>query len=349
MRVGVVRDPRYLDHEMEPGHVESPRRLQVIYEMLDGESSLPIVNIEPRPASREEIGRVHDSRYIDLLESTSRQDWFVFDSDTAARAKTWETSLLAAGGLLRGADLITSGEIPSVLALVRPPGHHAEADRAMGFCFINNIAVAAEHLIRARGLKRILIADWDVHHGNGTERTFYERNDVLYFSTHQVPLYPGTGAIRFSGFGRGEGYNLNVPLLRGKGDEDFLYVYENLLVPVARQYRPDFILVSAGFDIAAGDPLGGMMVSQKGFRRLAALLRRTAEETCGGHLAIVLEGGYNFEALKNGVKEVLTALSTDSPEASPPAEPSAETRIEVEPCFRAFRKYWDIPSPGESG
>jgi acetoin utilization deacetylase AcuC-like enzyme len=273
------------------------------------------------------------------------------DADTTAGPKTWATALLAAGGFLESLDRIMDGTVPGALALVRPPGHHAEASRAMGFCFFNNVAIGAEHLLRRHGLRRILIVDWDLHHGNGTEHAFYERREVLYFSTHQSPLYPGTGAARFFGRGEGCGYNLNVPLLAGKTDADYLHIYEDILAPVAARFEPDFILVSAGFDIAAGDPLGGMAVTPRGFGRLTAALLDMARRTAAGRLALVLEGGYDLTALREGVGEVLGALDkTDSlPTAGSgprshvgPISPSL--RVELEEPLRIFRKKWDIPT-----
>jgi len=213
----------------------------------------------------------------------------------------------------------------------------------MGFCFFNNVAVGAEHLIHGHGFRRILIIDWDLHHGNGTQHAFYSRPDVLYFSTHQVPLYPGTGATREIGEGPGRGFNLNIPLTAGKGDADFLYVFQKLLAPVAARFRPEFILVSAGFDIGRGDPLGGMLVSSSGFGRLTEAVLLMAEQSCPGRVAVVLEGGYDLEVLRGGVREVLARLAQASP--LPPlaeAVPSAAVVRELEPCFGAFRSFWQI-------
>ena len=228
------------------------------------------------------------------------------DADTVAGPKTWETALLAAGGFLESLDRVMDGTVRSAIALVRPPGHHAEASRAMGFCFFNNAAIGAEHLLRRHGLRRVLIVDYDLHHGNGTEHAFYERRDVMYFSTHQSPLYPGTGAVRFFGHGDGHGYNLDIPLLAGKTDADYLHIFEKVLAPVAAQFEPEFIIVSAGFDIAAGDPLGGMEVTAGGFGRLTRSLMAMAERTAAGRLALVLEGGYDLPALRDGVRETLS-------------------------------------------
>ena len=351
---GVVIDRRYMDHDMGAYHVESPDRIEVLLRMLEEDPPVPFRAIPPRPATDEELAWVHEKGYIDLVRSTAGKT-IPMDMDTLAGPRTWETALLAAGGLLEAVDRIVDGSVRNAIALVRPPGHHAEASRAMGFCFFNNAAIAAEHLIRRHGAKRVLVVDWDLHHGNGTEHAFYERRDVLYVSTHQVPLYPGTGAAGFFGHGEGFGYNLNIPLLAGKGDADFLHVFERIVAPVAARFEPDFILSSAGFDIAAGDPLGGMEVTPAGFGRMTASLLAMAERTASGRLALVLEGGYDLVALREGVGEVLKALAKrDGPPSEQrgtvpsgdrpfPGPPSPSLRVELEGPLRTFRRLWDIP------
>ena len=345
MNTGVVIDRRYMDHDMGASHIESPDRIDVLARMLEDDPPVPFRAIPPRPAAEEELAWVHEKGYIDLLRSTAGRT-VPMDGDTTAGPRTWPTALLAAGGLLEAVDRIMDGSVRNALALVRPPGHHAEASRAMGFCFFNNAAIAAEHLVRRHGAKRVLIVDWDLHHGNGTEHAFYERRDVMYFSTHQAPLYPGTGAARFFGHGEGHGYNLNVPLLAGKGDADFLHVFERILAPVAAQFEPDFILSSAGFDIAAGDPLGGMEVTPAGFGRMTASLMAMAERTASGRLALVLEGGYDLAALRDGVREVLKVLAKSD---GPPSEQRGDSPlspsllVELEEPLRTFRRKWELP------
>ena len=358
LKPGVVIDRRYMDHDMGGWHVESPARIEILLRMLEEDPPVPYRAVEPRPATDEELAFVHERGYIDLIRSTAGKT-VPMDADTIAGPKTWATALLAAGGFLESLDRVMDGTVPNAFSLVRPPGHHAEASRAMGFCFFNNVAVGAEHLLRRHGLGRLLIVDWDLHHGNGTERAFYERSDVLYFSVHQSPLYPGTGAARFFGHGEGHGYNLNIPLLSGKGDADYLTIFEKILAPVAAQFGPELILVSAGFDIAAGDPLGGMAVTPAGFGRLTASLMAMAEPTAKGRLALVLEGGYDLPALREGVREVLKALAakSDSPSSGTTgtvplgegpyqkeARPVSDSlRLELEEPLRIFRRKWDIP------
>ncbi len=349
MKPGVVVDRRYLDHDMGAGHVESPARVEALLGLLEDDPPVPYVPIPPRPAAADELAYIHAAGYIDLVRATSGQT-VPMDADTVAGPRTWETALLAAGGSLEAVDRVMDGTVPNALALVRPPGHHAEASRAMGFCFFNNAAIAAEHLVRRHGLGRVLVVDTDLHHGNGTEQAFYERRDVLYFSTHQSPLFPGTGAVRFFGHGEGYGYNLNVPLRAGKGDDDFVRVYEGLLAPVAAEFQPEFVIVSVGFDIAAGDPLGGMAVTARGFARLAASLMAVAARTAGGRLALILEGGYELTSLREGVAAVLRTLAGGPPAPgpvpplpAPPGPPSPALRAELEEPLRTFRRKWDIP------
>ncbi len=343
MSTGVVFDRRYADHSMGAHHPESPARVEVLNRMLEEDPPCPFLPIEPRPAKAEEICRIHERGYFDLIRSTAGKDAVFLDPDTSAGPQTFGTALLAAGGLLKSVDLIMAGEVRSAFALVRPPGHHAEASEAKGFCIFNNIAVAAEHLVREHGLKRVLIVDWDLHHGNGTQHTFYSRRDVLYFSTHQFPYYPGTGSTGETGAGEGLGHTLNVPLRPGKGDAGYLAVFQRILEPVARRYRPEFILVSAGFDIGAGDPLGGMAVTREGFGHLASVLLELAEDTAGGRIALVLEGGYNLETLREGVAEILLRLSGSGPAAVPRAAVGGEIRGEIELCHKVFSQTWDLP------
>ncbi len=342
MNTGVVYDRRYLDHRMGAYHPESPDRIEVLNRMLEEEAPCPFQPIKPRAATTEEIGWVHERGYIDLIRSTAGKDHVYLDPDTSAGPLTFDTALLAAGGLLEALDHVMEGRIQNAFALVRPPGHHAEASEAKGFCIFNNVAVGAEFLIRIHGLQRVLIVDWDIHHGNGTQHAFYSRNNVLYFSTHRSPFYPGTGALHALGEGEGYGFNLNVPLRAGKSDGDFLAIYRQILRPVLNRFEPEFILVSAGFDLGQGDPLGGMLVTKTGFGLLAASLIESAGKVSDGRIAFVLEGGYNLKTLREGVGEVLVRLSNPDPVPLPEPAMSDALRAELEPCFRTFGPIWDV-------
>jgi acetoin utilization deacetylase AcuC-like enzyme len=304
-----------MEHVMDPGHPESPERLREIYQMLEEEEMKGrfLGKVKPRPATREEIEMVHSSAYIDLVASTAGKPYVRLDMDTSTCAKSYETALLAAGGLLELIKIVMQGKFNNGFALVRPPGHHAERDKAMGFCLFNNVAIGAQYALKNFSLQRILIVDWDVHHGNGTQNSFYENPRVLYFSTHRYGFYPGTGAATEVGKGKGEGFNVNVPLSTGAGDTEYGNIFEKFLKPIALEYQPQLILVSAGFDIHYNDPLGGMEVSEKGFARMTQILMEIAEATAQEKLVITLEGGYNVAAQRRSVKAVLEELSQASP------------------------------------
>ena len=343
MKTGIVKDRRYLEHKMGAFHPESPQRLQVIYEMLEKEKALSsLITIAPRPASEDEITLIHTKSYFNEIKETAGKDRVYLDPDTSTSPRSFEAALLAAGGLLEAADMVMGGKIQNGFALVRPPGHHAETSQARGFCIFNNVAVAAQYLIKKHGLKRILIVDWDLHHGNGTQNAFYSRRDVLYFSTHQFPHYPGSGFWSEVGSGNGEGFTVNVPLAPGKTDDDFRFIFRRLLVPIAKAYKPEFILVSAGFDIFAGDPLGGMEVSVQGFGALAAELMGLAGETAGNRLLLTLEGGYNLSGLRDGVRQVLLVLAgKERPQPDTPAVTGVLER-ELAPVFKVQKRYWPV-------
>ncbi len=342
MQTGIVKDRRYTEHDMGPFHVESPRRIEAIYDMLEKEILFPYLEIEPRPAKEEEVEMVHNPAYVNLIKNTSGQERVYLDPDTSTSARSYEVALLAAGGLIQAADSIMEEKIQNGFALVRPPGHHAEAGRAMGFCLFNNVAIAAEHLIKEHGLKRLLIVDWDLHHGNGTQHSFYNRKDVLYFSSHQFPHYPGSGYWDEIGQGEGQGYTVNVPLRAGKTDEDYLFVYRKILAPIASSYKPEFILVSAGFDIYQGDPLGGMLVSEQGFGALTFELLSLAHDFSKDRILFTLEGGYDLEGLRTGVKQVLLQLGGKANKPVLEAKASPSTEIELDPVLRTQKKYWPL-------
>jgi acetoin utilization deacetylase AcuC-like enzyme len=346
-RTGVVKDRKYMEHVMDPGHPESPERLQAIYQMIEEEEMRGrfLGKVRPRSATHEEIEMIHTPSYVDLVASTAGKPYVRLDIDTSTCAKSYEAALLAAGGLLELIKVVMQEKFNNGFALVRPPGHHAERDRAMGFCIFNNVAIGAKYAINAFSLERILIVDWDVHHGNGTQHSFYDDPKVLYFSTHRSGFYPGTGAATEVGIGKGEGFTVNVPLSHGVSDADYGNIFEKILRPIALEYQPQLILVSAGFDIHYNDPLGGMDVTEKGFARMTEILMEIADATCQGRLVFTLEGGYNVESEKRSVKAVLEELSQGAPldkKELIEKEKANHTRIEraLSPVMEIQKRYW---------
>ncbi len=305
MSVSLVVDPAFLDHDPGRTHPEHPGRLSGIEALLAAEP-IDAVRVQARPARRDELERVHSTSHVDRMLALDGRS-AVIDPDTRTSPGSVQAALRAAGGSVELACGVARGTCPPGLALVRPPGHHATRHRAMGFCLFNNVAVAAAAL-RAEGLaERVAIYDFDVHHGNGTQDIFEADPDVLYLSTHQYPFYPGSGAASERGVGAGEGATLNVPLRTGARDAELLAATEEVFVPALERFRPDFILLSAGFDAHEEDPLGGLLITDAGYARLAARWAELAAEHCGGRFAGVLEGGYDVAALGRSVRAVLAA------------------------------------------
>src|SRR5262245_39118941 len=312
---GIVLDERMLAHDPGPGHPERPDRLRVLHHHLGDAPGL--VHVGARLATPDEIALVHTPGLVEQVAATAGRACVIFDPDTRTSAGSWQAACLAAGGLLELCDAVLAGQVDNGIALVRPPGHHAERARAMGFCLFNNVAIAAAHLRRC-GVARVLVVDWDLHHGNGTQHLFEHDPDVLYVSTHQYPFYPGTGAADEVGIGAGAGRTLNLPFPAGFGDAEYVHAFREVVTPVLRQFAPDFVRVSAGFDCDYRDPLGGMSVTGAGFAMMAQALGTVAAETAGGRLVAVLEGGYDLGAIVEGVDVVLDVLRGDD-RPRPPA------------------------------
>ena len=325
-RVGVAQDPRFERHRGPPGHPERPERLAAVAKAVE-ERSARLVRIEPRPADDAEILRVHGAEHLAVLEEAARRAPMRLDPDTYVSRESAEIARLAAGTAVEAARRVARGELDAGFVAVRPPGHHAEAARAMGFCLLNHVAIAARALQRDEGLGRVLVLDWDVHHGNGTQHLFEADPSVLYFSTHQFPYYPGTGDFDETGVGAGEGTTVNVPLPAGSGDEEWVGVMARALAPVARSFRPELLLVSCGFDAHADDPLASMEVSGEGFRSLARIARSLADECCDGRIVLVLEGGYALSGLYEGTAAVLDALLAPSADAPATSDPPGGSRL----------------------
>lgn len=312
-KTGIIKHPIYLEHKTEIFHPENPARLQSIYSMLETQDfGAALVTLEARYAKMEELLLVHDEQYVDRVLDSAEKTRVRFDPDTVTSPKTYKAAWMAAGGVMEAIRAVVAGDVANAFALIRPPGHHALRDRAMGFCIFNNLAIGARYALKSLGLERILIVDWDLHHGNGIQEIFYDDPQVLYFSLHRYPYFPWTGSIEEVGRGNGEGYNVNVTLEFGSSDSDYANVFRHLLVPIARQYRPEILLIAAGFDIHHADPLRSMKVTEAGFARMTGLLMELADELCRGRLVLALEGGYDAEALKDSVSLVLWELAGKS-------------------------------------
>ena len=308
MKVGLVYDPVYLEHDTGQ-HVENARRLEATISHLEQtQLKQQLALIEPRAASTEEISLVHDSHYISRIRDVAQRGGGWLDVDTLMSPDSYQAAIYAAGGAIRASEAVMDGEADSAFALVRPPGHHATSQRAMGFCLFNNVAIAAKYALAKYKLDRIIIIDFDVHHGNGTQAVFYDNPHVLYVSTHEYPFYPGTGGIEETGGGVGEGTTINIPLSAGCGDAEYLQVFEQIIVPAARRFNPQFIMVSAGYDLHWADEIALMQVSTSGFAQMVRIIQGLADELCGGRLVFSLEGGYHLQALAYSVKATFDVL-----------------------------------------
>ena len=283
--------------------------------------------LEPRVAEREEVLLVHTQRHFEEVMETRGQEQTYLDNDTVTSPESADTALLAVGSVLSAVDAVMDGEVNNAFAFVRPPGHHAKPDKAMGFCLFNNISVAALHAIRTRGLKRVLIVDFDLHHGNGTQTAFYTSPEVLYVSTHQWPHYPGTGSLEETGREAGEGFTLNAPMSAGMGDAEYLSIFRSIIGPVAREYAPQLVLVSAGFDSYFRDPLGSMGLTERGYAALTREILSISDATCGGKAVFALEGGYHLPGLEQSTVSVLEVMAGFS-QGEENCEPGSQAKFE---------------------
>ena len=325
--VEVIADPRYAAHEGPAGHPERPERLGAVTAAIErfGPALVPRA---PRPASPDELLAVHDRAHIEHVRRAAAAGAGQLDPDTYVSPQSYEVALLAAGACADLALRVARGDARAGFAAVRPPGHHAEGDHAMGFCLFNNAAIAARAVQREAGVERVLILDWDVHHGNGTQHTFETDPSVLYVSTHQYPFYPGTGAAGEIGTGRGEGATLNVPMPAGCGDGEYVGVFQRVIAPAARAFRPDYWIVSCGFDAHEDDPLAAMRVTRSGYAAMTAIVRSLAEELSGGRMLFVLEGGYSLRGLSEGVEALLAGITAESPAPIDPISPPPGSALE---------------------
>ena len=311
MTTAFFYSPVFLEHDTGPRHPERSQRLVSILSALsDNPISDNCIQVEPQPAPLAAVTAIHDPAYVSHIEEQSSLGrHFSENPDTLGSSATYRAALTAAGAAVESVDLVMNRRAENAFCAVRPPGHHAERSSAMGFCYFNNIAIAARHLIDRHELERVAIIDWDVHHGNGTQNAFYSDPAILYCSLHQYPHYPGTGTRNETGAGAGAGFTLNVPLAAGCGDTDYIDAFKSVFVPALRRFEPDFVLVSAGFDAHVDDPLSGMFVTTAGFAEMTKLTLDAAHRHCDGRLVSLLEGGYDLSALASSVIAHLEALT----------------------------------------
>lgn len=339
MTTEIYADARFLEHDPGPGHPESPARLRAILDALTS-ASIPGVKMVPaREAHDEELLRVHEAWHVDRMRAFDGLD-VPLDEDTHMSPGSHLAARLAAGASAQAVMTVWNREAENAFVLARPPGHHAEPARAMGFCVFNNVAVAAETALQL-GARRVLIVDWDVHHGNGTQRAFAHRRDVLFLSAHQHPLYPGSGGIEELGTGEGAGFTANCPLPAGQTDADYGAVFNDLFLPIADAFAPDLVLVSAGFDAHAADPLGGMKLTERGFAAMTSSLMALAEAHAKGRLVLLLEGGYDLRALGSSVASCVSVLARREAESFPSGAALAAGTLAR--CRETLKPYWRLP------
>jgi acetoin utilization deacetylase AcuC-like enzyme len=344
MEVGYVYDPIYLKHDTGE-HVENAGRLEAIISRLE-ETGLKqqLTPVKPRLASVDELLLVHQRQHISRIQDVAKKGGGWLDADTVMSPESYEVALYAAGGTIMATEAVMGGKVGSAFALVRPPGHHATPRRAMGFCLFNNIAIATEYALAKYKLERILIIDFDVHHGNGTQEVFYTRPEVVYISTHEYPFYPGTGSVEETGSGEATGATVNIPLPAGCGDSEYLEVFDQIIVPAAKRCRPQLILVSAGYDAHWADGIAMMQVSVSGFRQMVRIIKGLADELCGGRLVFSLEGGYHLNALAASVKATFDVLlgntSIDDPLGQSPRSFRAP---KIDSLIRAIKEIHKLP------
>jgi len=328
LKIGIIRDDRFFEHLPGPTHPEHPSRLNAVYRMLDNDFAHDLLLIRPEPATLEALELVHTPAYIKKVLKTADHRFTSLAPDTPASAKTYVSAWLAVGGCLKGLESLVAGQCDICFALVRPPGHHALADRAGGFCIFNNLGITARYAQHQFGFQRILIIDWDIHHGNGIQEIFYKERKVLYFSTHDMLLYPYTGNWEEIGQGRGEGYNINIPITRELRDADFLHIYREVLTAIGQRYVPDLILVVAGFDAHHEDPIGRSKLTESVFAELAKVLLDLRALANDAPILLALEGGYSGRGAAKSIKGLLEVLASGaSPQPYVAAETPAGTRL----------------------
>ena len=313
MTTALIYHPIYLQHDTGVHHPERASRLQAILRKLEKTKLIDKLNlVEPEAARVSDVALVHPRDYIISIEEACKSAPANLDPDTVVSKDSFKAGLFAAGGVIRAADLVVKEDADNAFCMVRPPGHHARPSQAMGFCLFNNIAIGARYIQDKYNIKHILIIDWDVHHGNGTEEIFYEDPDVFYISLHQYPHYPGTGARESTGDGKGKGFNINIPMKAGSSDAEYIKAFREVIKPKAKDFKPEFILISSGFDGHKDDPLSSINLTEAGYYEITSIVKEIAAQYSKNRLISILEGGYNLFALANSVQSHLEALTSTS-------------------------------------
>jgi acetoin utilization deacetylase AcuC-like enzyme len=337
MKVGLYDHSAFREHDAGAGHPERPERLDAVRRGIrEANLEARLTLLPPRPATNEELRSVHTTGHVERVAATKGRT-HRFDPDTQAGPHSYDAALLAAGSVVDAVDRVLKGDMDRAFCAVRPPGHHAEADRAMGFCLFNNVAVGAARALAA-GLTRVAVVDFDVHHGNGTQEIFYDERRVLYVSSHAYPFYPGTGSLDEVGEGKGTGFTVNLPLPGTMGDAEYARIYREIVEPVVRAYDPELVIVSVGFDPHRDDPLAGMAVTEQGFARIAASCLEGASGAAKGRAVFVLEGGYDLDGIAASTAAVMKVLLGETVEAG------RDSASRIDPLIGLFRQhhgqYW---------
>ena len=347
---GIIYDPIYLLHDTGQ-HVEISKRLRVIDNVLEKFGlKEKLEYIKPIKARVEDVELFHDPGYVKKVQQTAKAGGGQLDPDTVVSSKSHEVALLAAGGAITATELVMDKKLKNALALVRPPGHHAEKARAMGFCLFNNGVIAVKKAQKKYGLKKVLILDWDAHHGNGIQRAFYDDPSVLYISVHQDGIFPQTGWANEVGTEAGEGYTINIPVSSRTGDAGYYYLFTRLILPVIYQYKPELIVVNAGFDAHFNDNMSGLEITTPGFMRMTEMIKEAAEKLCAGRLVAFLEGGYDLETLGHSVAGMVTVMADldndiNDPIKAPPNVIRPQSRIRLDDAIDIQKKYWNLEGP----
>ncbi len=340
MTTAYITHPRYTEHHLA-GHPEHAGRIRAVWSELDKQGlSVRMKKVDTPVLPDEWILSVHTPKYLELLhwiEQNPPKGVHHLDPDTYAGTTSFEVAKLSAGGVVQAVDEVLSGKANNALAAVRPPGHHAMADHAMGFCLLGNLPIATRYAQKQFGVERVMIVDFDVHHGNGTESMLYDDPTTLFISTHQYPFYPGTGAVTDTGTGKGTGYTINIPLAAGHGDASYKAIYEAIIWPAAERFKPELIIVSAGFDAHWLDPIAGMRLTLTGYAHLTRELIKMAEQFCGGKIVFAMEGGYNLDALSHGMANIVYALLGEETISDPLGLPRDSREPDVQPLIKRLQ------------